>query len=152
MEEIEARLCAIRAGLDGTSEVPIALTPEPSLAQVSFGSLALPELHASPRRIAFGAAALLAIGLGGLSLGRTIEAGQPVAHASAAPPAADPPAPPPASDQVVPRRLHGPPLSAAPRSRHRRKTAPAPVPVIAPPAAHPAPPAPVGRYDIIPVY
>src|SRR6185503_4621818 len=112
MEEVEAALRSIRAVLDGSHEEPIAFAFEPSLASVSFGALALPRLAPAPRRIAFGAAALFAIGLGGLSLGRAIESGQPAAHAAAAPVAAPLPTPVAPPPVVTPRRLVGPPRSA----------------------------------------
>jgi len=154
MEEVEAALRAIRAALDGDEPIAIALAPEPSLASVSFGALALPQLAPAPRRIAFGAAALLAIGLGGLSLGRAIESGQPAAHAAAAPPAEA--APPPAQvlpPLAAPHRMMGPPSSDAPPRHHRRKAAPvAPPRAVAPPAVPATATAPTGRYDIIPVY
>ena len=151
MEEVERRLRAIHAGLTGAPDgpEPAVFDPGPSLADVTFGGLALPALPAAaPRRLALGAAALLAIGLGGFTLAHGIEEGQPAAHASAAGPAEPPRDPAPAV-----RRLHGPPLSAAPRrtARHTRRRAPvaAPAPATAPVVA---PPPPSGRYDIIPVY
>ncbi len=150
MQEVEAALRAIRAALDGEEPIPIA--PEPSLTSVSFGALALPQLAPAPRRIAFGAAALLAIGLGGLSLGRAIESGQPTAHAAAAEPPVDAPAPVAPPPVAAPRRMMGPPASGAPPRHHRRKAAPVPPRAVAPPAPPESAKAPVGRYDIIPVY
>ncbi len=168
MESVEARLRAIGALLGGTSEVWLPSAPEPSLAAVSFSSVQLPVvLPVAPRRLALGAAALIAIGLGGFGLARSIEDGQPVAHAApesaAEPPLPAPaPVPPPARDVAIPRRLHGPPLAAAPRRSQRRSTPRADAPAapvhvapaaLAPASAPPAaPPPPPGRYDIIPVY
>ena len=161
MELVEARLRAIGAALSGAPAEFHDIAPEPSLAQVSFASVALPPVpQLAPRRLAIGAAALLAVGLGGFTIARGIEQGQPAAHAAAATPAV--PAPAPAQKVAltdVPRRLHGPPLSAAPRrSRPRDKRRALPPSLVAPPvAAQPAtaatePARPRGRYDVIPVY
>jgi len=165
MESVEARLRAIGAALGGAKEVWLP-APEPSLAAVSFASIQLPPvLPVAPRRVALGAAALMAIGLGGFGLARNIEDGQPVAHAapaSAAEPPVPAPAAPPARAVAIPRRLHGPPLAAAARRPQRRSTPradavpAAPAHVVAPATPAPTPPAarppPPGRYDIIPVY
>ena len=160
MEEIEARLRAMRAALDGAPAEAPAHDPGPSVADVSFDLLALPPLApAAMRRIALAAVALVAVGLVGFSLARGIDEGQPAAHASAAEPA-DAPA---TAVQLAPRaepsrKLHGPPLSAAPRRAHHQRrrppastsAAPAPAPAAASTAS--ASGAPSGRYDIIPVY
>jgi len=173
MEEVEARLRTIGAVLAGGPVEMPAIEPGPSLADVSFAAVALPPLpHIAPRRLAIGAAALLAIGLGGFTIARGIEKGQPAAHASEAAPAraaataAAPAAAAPAAapQRMVPRRLQGPPLSAAPRrmrsARDKGRTPPphlAAAPATATAAAAASAPAPadarpVGRYDIIPVY
>ncbi|HEY8142482.1 MAG TPA: serine/threonine-protein kinase [Kofleriaceae bacterium] len=164
MEEIESRLRTIRAVLDGAplDEPASAIDRGPSLADVSFGDLALPRLTAvgtlAARRLALGAAALMAIGLGWITLARGIEHEEPAAHASApSPDDAQQPAPDHAPAAGLARRLHGPPLSAAPRRSPHRRRAPAtasaaPTPAPAPSVASPVSAARPGRYDIIPVY
>jgi hypothetical protein len=165
VEEIEAELVAIRAALDRPQPVVFAIAPEPSIAEVSFAGLVLPPLAPplAPLRLLLGAAALVAVGLGSLALAGGIEDGQPAAHAAAESPAerpqpVEPAALPAPAEAPAPRRLHGPPISAAPRrAHHRRLPAPSPrlasSPRVAP--VPPPPPAPAprpGRYDIIPVY
>jgi eukaryotic-like serine/threonine-protein kinase len=161
MEEVEVRLRAIGAALAAGLDELLEIAPEPSLAEVSFASIALPPLpQLAPRRLAIGAAALLAVGLFGFTIARGIEEGHPTAHAAEASPAEpSPPAPEPQVVVAIPRRLHGPPLSAAPRrSRARDRRRALPPPVVAPAVAQPAtavavePARPRGRYDIIPVY